>query len=76
MSNSIIIVGLTTAQWDIITSVLDGAHELTESQIKSPEAIDMTPTQINDLKEYANDLVEILDEIADQISGITEEITG
>lgn len=78
MSNNkkIITVGLTQEQWDIVTSVLDGNHDYTESVIKSPAAIEMDREQINDMKEHANDLVEIMDEIADQISGVTEEIEG
>lgn len=78
MSNTkkIITVGLTQEQWDIVTSVLDGNHDYTESVIKSPAAIEMDREQINDMKEHANDLVEIMDEIADQISGVTEEIEG
>jgi predicted HAD superfamily Cof-like phosphohydrolase len=75
MANAqLIMVGLTQEQWDIITSVLDGNHEYTESVIKSPEAVDMTKTQLQDLKEHANDLVEIMDEIADQLCGVTEEM--
>lgn len=78
MSNTkqLIIVGLTQEQWDIITSVLDGNHDYTESVIKSPAAIEYSHEQINDLKEHANDLVEIMDEIADQLAGITEEMEG
>ncbi len=78
MSNTkqLIMVGLTQEQWDIITSVLDGNHDYTESVIKSPAAIEYSHEQINDLKEHANDLVEIMDEIADQLCGITEEMEG
>ena len=75
-NKSLIMVGLTQEQWDIVTSVLDGNHDYTESVVKSPAAIDMDREQINDLKEHANDLVEILDEIADQICGVTEEVEG
>jgi len=78
MSNTkqLIMVGLTQEQWDIITSVLDGNHDYTESVLKSPAAIEYSHEQINDLKEHANDLVEIMDEIADHLCGVTEEIKG
>ena len=76
MSNTkqIIMVGLTHEQWEIITSILDGNHDYTESVIKGPDAIEYSHEQINDLKEHANDLVEIMDEIADQLCGVTEEM--
>ncbi len=76
MSNTkqLIMVGLTQEQWDIITSVLDGNHDFTESMLKSPDAVEYSHEQTNDLKEHANDLVEIMDEIADQLCGITEEM--
>jgi len=78
MSNKkqLIMVGLTQEQWDIVTSVLDGNHDYTESVIKGPDAVEMSNEQINDLKEHANDLVEIMDEIADQLCGVTEEMEG
>jgi predicted HAD superfamily Cof-like phosphohydrolase len=75
-AKQLIMVGLTQEQWDIVTSVLDGNNEYTESVIKSPEAVDMTREQIQGLKEHANDLVEIMDEIADQLAGVTEEDNG
>ena len=65
---NIIMVGLTQPQWDIITSVLDGSHEVTDSLIKITTDADKK----TELKEHANDLIEILTEIGDQISGITE----
>jgi len=78
MSNTkkLITIGLTQEQWDIVTSVLDGNHDYTESLIKSPEYENEEYQVINDLKEHANDLVEIMDEIADQISGVLEEMEG
>jgi predicted HAD superfamily Cof-like phosphohydrolase len=75
-AKQLIMVGLTQEQWDIVTSVLDGNNEYTESVIKSPEAVEMSKEQIQGLKEHANDLVEIMDEIADQLCGVTEEMEG
>lgn len=67
---NLIMVGLTQPQWDIITSVLDGSHEVTETLVKTTT----DKEQKTQLKEHCNDLIEILDEIADQISGVTEPL--
>jgi methyl-accepting chemotaxis protein len=75
-TNQIIMVGLSQAQWDVISSVLDGAHENVETTIKAREVLELTKEQVTERKEYCNDLVEIMDEIADQIAGITEMIEG
>jgi hypothetical protein len=71
---NLIMVGLTQPQWDIITSVLDGAHENVEYTIKERAALNLSKEQVTERKEYCNDLVEIMDEIADQISGIVEQL--
>lgn len=75
-TNKIIMVGLSQSQWDVISSVLDGAHENVEMTIKEKEVLKLTKGQITECKEYCNDLVEIMDEIADQISGVTEMTEG
>jgi len=75
-TNQIIMVGLSQVQWDVISSVLDGAHENVETTIKAREVLELTKEQVTERKEYCNDLVEIMDEIADQIAGITEMIEG
>jgi hypothetical protein len=62
-------VKLTSAQWDIIISSLEGNLEKTESLLKAPDVnINLSREQINDLKEHVSDITEILTDIADQLA--------
>jgi len=62
-------VKLTTAQWEIIVSCLEGNLEKTESLLTSDDVnINFTHTQIHDMKHHVSDITEILDDIADQLA--------
>lgn len=74
MAKDLIMVGLTSAQWDMVVGTLDAAHDLMDRSIK--EEPELGVEELQDRKNYCCDMVEIMDDIADQIAGVVEEIEG